>query len=53
MAYSAGSIVGSTPIGLAIDLFGPNALPVSIALGFVALWAYLFLRKPEPSPQRS
>ena len=28
MAYSAGSIVGSTPIGFAIDLFGPNALPV-------------------------
>jgi MFS family permease len=47
MAYSAGSIVGSTPIGLAIDLFGPNALPFSIAIGFAVLAVYLFTRRPE------
>jgi len=44
MAYSAGSIVGSTPIGFAIDLFGPNALPFSIAAGFALLTVYLFWR---------
>jgi hypothetical protein len=48
MAYSAGSIIGATPVGLAIDLFGPDALPLSIAIGFAVLAAYLFLR-PEPS----
>ncbi len=47
MAYSAGSIVGSTPIGFAIDLFGPNALPFSIAIGFALLAVYLFWRRPE------
>lgn len=48
MAYSAGSIVGSTPIGLAIDLFGPEALPMSIAAGFIVLGVYLFVRRREP-----
>ncbi|HVY20511.1 MAG TPA: MFS transporter [Bauldia sp.] len=41
MAYAAGSIVGSTPVGYLIDLFGPEALPVSIAAGFLGLTAYL------------
>ena len=31
MAYSAGSIVGATPVGLAIDAFGMEALPIAIA----------------------
>ena len=44
MAYSAGSIVGSTPVGLAIDLLGPQALPVTIAASFFGLTVYLFLR---------
>jgi hypothetical protein len=43
MAYAAGSIIGSAPVGYLIDLFGPEALPVSIALGFLALAIYLFL----------
>jgi MFS family permease len=47
MAYSAGSIVGSTPIGLAIDVFGPNALPLSIAVCFGALALYLLIRRPR------
>lgn len=47
MAYSAGSIIGSTPAGLAIDLFGPEALPLGIAACFAGLAAFLFLR-PEP-----
>jgi predicted MFS family arabinose efflux permease len=34
MAYSAGSIVGATPVGLAIDAFGMEALPIAIAIGF-------------------
>ena len=29
MAYSAGAVVGSTPIGYLIDVFGPDALPPS------------------------
>jgi MFS family permease len=41
MAYAAGSIVGSTPVGYLIDLFGPEALPVSIAVGFLGLTAFL------------
>ena len=41
MAYAAGSIAGSTPVGYLIDLFGPEALPVSIATGFLALTVFL------------
>jgi MFS family permease len=43
MAYSAGSVVGAAPVGYLIDLFGPEALPVAVAIGFVALSTYLFL----------
>ncbi|MEX0851895.1 MAG: MFS transporter, partial [Bauldia sp.] len=32
MAYSAGSVVGSTPVGYLIDVFGAEALPLSIAV---------------------
>jgi MFS family permease len=46
MAYSAGSIVGSTPVGYLIDLFGPEALPLSIAAGFVGLTVFLFFFRP-------
>jgi MFS family permease len=51
MAYSAGSIIGATPIGFAIDLFGPNALPISIAIGFAALTIYLLQRQRRPVVQ--
>jgi hypothetical protein len=51
MAYSAGSVVGSTPVGLATDLFGPNALPFSISIGFVALAVFLFMRR-SPAAER-
>lgn len=37
MAYAAGAVAGSTPIGLAIDLFGASALPVLISAGFFVL----------------
>jgi MFS family permease len=47
MAYSAGSIVGSTPVGYLIDAFGPEALPVSIGLGFLGLTLFL-LRRERP-----
>jgi len=39
MAYSAGAVVGSTPIGYLIDVFGPSALPIAIAVS-LALLAY-------------
>jgi MFS family permease len=45
MAYAAGSIVGSTPVGFLIDLFGAEALPLSIAASFLCLTIFL-LRKP-------
>jgi len=45
MAYAAGSIIGSTPIGYVIDLAGPEGLPLSIALGFALLGVSLFRRK--------
>ncbi len=47
MAYSAGSIVGATPVGFFIDQFGPEALPVAIAIGFAGFTAYLFLSQPK------
>lgn len=43
MAYSAGSIVGSAPVGFLIDLFGAEALPLSVAFGFIGLSIYLFV----------
>jgi MFS family permease len=46
MAYSAGSIVGSTPVGYLIDLLGPEALPLSIAVGFVGLTVFLLFFRP-------
>jgi MFS family permease len=50
MAYSAGSIIGSAPVGYLIDIFGPEALPVSIALGFLGLMIYLFMRGEDRRP---
>jgi MFS family permease len=44
MAYSAGSIVGSTPVGYLVDLFGPEALPLAIAACFTLLTVYLLQR---------
>jgi predicted MFS family arabinose efflux permease len=44
MAYSAGSVLGATPIGYLIDLFGSEALPISVAAGFLAL--LIFLLRP-------
>ena len=41
MAYAAGSVVGSTPLGYLVDVFGPEALPLSIAVGFVGLTVFL------------
>ena len=50
MAYSAGSIVGSTPIGYLVDLFGPEALPLAIAAGFTVLTVYLLQRGRVAAP---
>jgi MFS family permease len=47
MAYSAGSILGATPVGFLIDRFGPEALPIAIAIGFAGLAVFLFVRRPE------
>jgi predicted MFS family arabinose efflux permease len=44
MAYAAGAVVGSTPVGLAIDVFGTAALPSMISAGFLALATLIFLR---------
>jgi len=41
MSYSAGSVIGATPIGYLIDLFGVEALPVAVAAGFIALLVFL------------
>ncbi|MBB5754301.1 MFS transporter [Prosthecomicrobium pneumaticum] len=49
MAYSAGSILGATPIGYLIDLAGVEALPLSIAAGFALLFAFLLWQtRPRP-----
>lgn len=42
-AYSAGSVVGPASVGFLIDLLGPEALPLSVAIGFVGLSTYLFM----------
>jgi len=44
MAYSAGAVIGATPIGLLIDLFGPMALLLSIALSLLALAWFVTLK---------
>jgi MFS family permease len=46
MAYSAGSVLGATPMGLAMDVFGVEALPIGIALLFALLFG-LLLRPPR------
>jgi MFS family permease len=43
VAYSAGSIVGTAPVGYLIDLFGPEALPLAVGISFVGLSTYLFV----------
>ena len=43
MAYSAGSLIGAAPIGLAIDVFGSAALPLSLAVAFFGLVVFLLL----------
>lgn len=50
MAYAAGSIVGSTPVGYLIDVAGPNALPLSIAASFVGLTIFLAFFRPAAEP---
>lgn len=47
MAYSAGSIVGSAPVGFLIDVFGPEALPLTVAIGFLGLSAYLLIAEED------
>ena len=37
MAYSAGSVIGATPIGYLIDLFGVEALPATVGGSFLLL----------------
>jgi MFS family permease len=54
MAYSAGSIVGSTPVGYLVDLFGPEALPIAIAICFTLLTVYLLQRgRQQPAETTS
>lgn len=46
MAYSAGSMVGSTPIGLLIDLLGPNAFIGSVSASFAIVAACVWRGAP-------
>jgi len=46
MAYSAGSIVGSTPVGLLIDLLGPNAFIGSVSASFAIVAACVWRGAP-------
>jgi MFS family permease len=48
MAYSAGSVLGSTPIGAAMDWLGKESLPIGIAILFGALFLIL-LRRGKPA----
>ncbi len=41
MAYSAGSVLGATPMGAAMDLFGIETLPLLTSLLFVGLFVAL------------
>lgn len=42
MAYSAGAMVGATPIGYLIDLFDPSALPMAVAVSLVVLAYFVY-----------
>ena len=43
MSYSAGSVIGATPIGYLIDLLGVEALPAAVGGGFMLLAAILLM----------
>jgi MFS family permease len=47
MAYSAGSVLGATPMGAAMDQFGVNTLPILTALLFAGLFAALQRSSPR------
>jgi MFS family permease len=48
MAYSAGSMTGSTPIGFLIDVFGSDAFIVSVSLSLVVVTACVWRGSPTP-----
>ncbi|MCX5512078.1 MFS transporter [Kaistia algarum] len=52
MAYSAGSVIGATPIGYMIDLAGVEALPIAVAGSFLML-ALLIARPGRRDPDGS
>ena len=45
MAYSLGSIIGTVPMGLLFDLYGPRSLPLGIAAMFMLLLAYILTHR--------
>lgn len=47
MSYSLGSIIGTVPMGLLFDLFGPLSLPLGIAAMFVLLLAYILTHRNQ------
>ena len=47
MAYSAGSMIGSTPIGYLIDVFGSDALIAAVTVSLVVLAGCVFVRSPS------
>jgi MFS family permease len=47
MAYSAGAIAGPALIGYFFDIFGPEALPVSLAIAFFGMAIHVFLSDGE------
>ncbi len=54
MAWGLGGIIGTPAAGGAMDLLGPNGLPISVGLGFVVM-AFLAVRgrRFSNSPQRT
>lgn len=46
LAYSTGSIMGSTGTGLVMDLVSPDAAPVSVGLGLLAFTVLMAFRRP-------
>jgi MFS family permease len=47
MAYSAGAVIGATPVAALMAAAGDEALPVGIGMLFLGLFAALSLRRPR------
>jgi len=46
LAYSAGSVMGSTGTGFVMDVISPAAMPISVGLGLLAFAVLMIFKRP-------